>query len=651
MWENERRKVLKLLLFVGAGGILLSEGADLWSIRDGKRKPSSDNQSDFTDALGAGGEALSKAGPLYDLVDQVDDRESIYRTDRFSGSSLDERVRGALNAMQSRVGGHGLVYVPQGRYRWESLLELNANRFDGPVFVVHPEATITIDSQWAFDLFSPDKLNKPRAKFIFLGGIWKSTANERLSGWIRSKDQYGVEVSPTELRNCSIGIWKRNIAGFSEGWYHHDMRFSDCRIGIRESIPNSSDTGKEEGWPTSSFDQTTHARLTFEGFETAIWREGSSSQCRPAPLLTFRSDREDATGIIFNGLNRGAGAGATTGTLYQPVWAGDDGRVLDTRHPNPPSVIDPRISGSNTRLYTEVEPHSTTAGQSWMHLHDAATMHWDPDSDRLPRPVESIGSYDGTLQKRIAAAVEDLPDGGTVFLPARDEYSLDHTITLDVTDENLAIATLPNTIVRVNTDRAFTVSGDGTCTIIGGAWLHGETGGTWLQSKATNLRVSPRLIREADRAIQAEPAGKGDHVIHDVFCNWVKHPLRIGGAGCRHLIIMNQTQRGFETAHRFDAPIENLEATRIVFTPHENEHVCVDTNASVSGTYFNPQDEAPKSGGGIVFDNRDADTVPGFIEGWFWGKEYELELWRGTKPRYWPDDYSRVDSALVPRPE
>jgi hypothetical protein len=177
-----------------------------------------------------------------------------------------------------------------------------------------------------------------------------------------------------------------------------------------------------------------------------------------------------------------------------------------------------------------------------------------------------------------------------------------------------------------------------------------------MQTDVPNLDASPSEVRGygSGHGIKATPRAKGTYRVYDLrFIHTTNDGaasdlacVAIGGEGCARLYISHVETENIKCGYRFTASIDEFIGMRLSAHPWNDGAVFADTDAAVSGTWFNPKWEAPGVTGSVVFDNSDTSDPAAVVEPWPWGGDQSIELWRGTKPRQFPDTDTRVASAF-----
>lgn len=559
----------------------------------------------------------------------------VYDATAFSGSTLAEQVTNAFAAMESEVDGRAIVWVPAGSYSWDTTVSVSTGSVWGPMFLFDTDARIDVGADWAFD-FSPANewylVNDQRTAVKVVGGQWTN----RGTGTIRARDIYRGLFAPVSVTGGVYGLEVLRDGGWSEGWSVRDAVFE----GVDKPIYFNS----------QSADQQLLANLTFRDFEKAVHID-ASAQNYTAVNLRFENARTGAVGMHFETY--------TTGTIYNPQWTSSTGTLFRFGDYAKPSVVDAEVaSGAQFSIVDEGGDAVTSSGVPWQggHLSPLVT----DGGPTLNGPVVRTDVYDGSLPVRVEAAAADLPNGGTILVPGSQSKLWDATASIALDGRDIAIVTPENARIDVTTSGwALDVSGDGTFAVYGGYWDGNDSSPGWLTTDVPNLDASPTEVRSfgTGSGIDAAPRSKGRYRVYDMrfihTTTAASNPdavacVQLGGAGCAELHVMHIELENMKRGFRFDAPVDSFHGMRVSAHPWNDNAIFAETNASVDGTWFNPKWEAPGLTGTAVFDNESTSSPPPVVEPWAWGGEQGVELWRGTKPQFFPDYDTQVSSAHVP---
>jgi hypothetical protein len=536
--------------------------------------------------------------------------------------------------MASETDGRALVWIPAGNYSWDQTIQFDSGSVLGPMFLFNTDARIEVTADWAFDFDAANEwtlVNDARTSVHVVGGQWTN----RGTGTVRANDIYRGFFSPVRVTGGTHALLVTNGIGFCEGWTIRDAVFDGVDRPIR--------------FDSGSADQQLLANLTFRDFQKAVHYKDSSGQNYTAAELRFENPRSDAVGMHFEIY--------TTGTIYHPVWTGNDGTVFQFDGTAIPSIVDADVA-DGASLHIGTDP-KTSSGVSWQQGHTSPIL--SEGGPELGGAVRRTDAYSGTLPEQIEAAVADLTDRGAVIVPGTGTYSWDSTATLELDGREIDVLIPPNVRVDVSVnDWALNVTGDGRFGVYGGFWQGQRTPSQpgWLTTDIPNLNVTAKAITDFTHGsgIVASPRSKGTYRIFDTklqnFGEFTspgqEASVEIGGAGCSRLLVSHVETAFTSMCYRFDAPIDEFHGMRTSAHPNVDDATFADANAAINGTWFNPKWEAPGDANSVVFDNEDIDSPAAVVESWSWGNSEEVELWRGTKPQFFPEIDTRVSTAHVP---
>ncbi|WP_058995650.1 hypothetical protein [Haloarcula sp. CBA1127] len=607
-----------------------------------------DDLSTVSDNIG--GDQLSKMSTLsvadvyLSLVNDLDDRsQAVYDATTFDGSSLAHQVENAMSAMGSEIDGRAVLEVPAGTYSWDKTVEIDTGSVLGPMLCFANDAAIDVTADWAFNVRRSGDgsnyyglTNDPRNQVQVYGGKWTLQG----TGWMSAVDIYRGLIAPVVIRGGTHGLLVRDGQDFSEGWSVRDVTFE----GVSEPIRFNCQSG----------DQQLLANLTFRDFQTGVFLDQASGQNLTASNLVFESPRSDAVGLRFNKY--------TTGTVYGAVWTGSTGALLwNDGNYTRPSVVDADIADGGS-LWKGLEPDASS-DVPWQQCQDSPVVV--DGGPQITAPVVRTDSYSGSLADQIEAAAGDLSDGGTILISGQDSYDIGRTISLTLGGRDISVVSAWNVRFNVTTSGwTFDVTGDGYFGIFGGFW-HGQNDGSkpgWLTTDVPNLDVAVNAVWffPGGSGINATPRSKGSYRIFDTrfhkICETNEVDLasnacvQIGGSGCAELLLSHIETSETKRCYRFNAAVDDFHGVRLSAHPwSENDGAkFAETNASLTGTWFNVKWEAPRNSNSIVFDNSNTSSPADAVEPWSWADGEPVELWRGTKPQFFPGIDTRVDTAHIP---
>jgi hypothetical protein len=604
---------------------------------------------DIANATGSelsGKDTLSNTDVWLSLLQSGTDLSNVvYDATTFSGATLAQQVENTLSAMRSDVDGRAVLWVPSGSYTWDRTVNFDTGSVLGPTFHFSNEADIEVTADWAFDFQNANTwslANDQRTSVRIRGGKWTISG----TGLARSEDIYRGFFSPASVTGGTHALWSRNSDSWSEGWTVRDATFE----GVDEPLRFSS-AGVTGGSGTGSHDQQLLANITFSDFSKAVHYEGANCQNHTSAELRFENPRSGAIGMHF-GLY-------ATGTVYHPVWTGSTGTLFRFDDWSKPSIVDADVaSGADLFINNEGGDPTVTSGESWTQGHLSPII--TDGGPTVPTPVVRTDSYSGDLPAQVEAAAADLPSGGTVIIAGQGTHTLGSTVSISLNSRDINIVVPPNAWIDVTTSGwALEVTGDGHFGVHGGFWVGNDSSLGWLKTDVPKLDASPTEVRDFGNGsgIDAAPRSKGKYRIFDTrFIHTTNNSgnpgsvacVQIGGAGCSQLLMSHTETENITTGYRFNAPIDDFDGMRLSAHPWNDGAVFADTNAALGGTWFNTKWEAPGVANSVMFDNSDTSSPADVTEPWVWAGDEGVDLWKGTKPGFYPDVSVQTDTKFEP---
>jgi hypothetical protein len=590
--------------------------------------------ADTVDVTLSGMSTLSNVDVWHTLVGSgVDLSGVVYDATAYSGQTLAQQVENAYAAARSEVSGHALIRIPSGSYSWDRVVAIATGETFGVSFLFDTDAQVTVTSDWAFD-FTPANqwmlTNDQRTKPVVAGGAW----TVRGTGWVRARDIYRGFMAPRSVTGGTYGVYvdteSTSTGGFSEGWTIRDAVFE----GVSEPVY----------FYTGSADQQLLANLTFRDFDRAVYYDDSSGQNYTGANLLFENPRTDAVGMRFGKY--------TTGTVFNSQWMDGAGTAFVFDDWTKPSIVDPVVdSGAQFSVVNEGgDELVSTDAPDWQKGHSSPIL--TGGGPTAPTPVVRTDAYSGSLPARVEAAVEDLPNGGTVLIPGAASHSWDRTATIQLAGRDIAIVTTPNNWIDVSSGSwALDVRGDGYFGFFGGFWVGQESSsqGGFLTIESSDADLSPTEIRKFSHGpgIDARPVSKGRYRVYDLrYIHTAQasgtSAFQLGGAGCSQLLLSHTETENTNKCYRFDSPVDDFHGMRLSAHPWRDGAVFAETNAPLDGTWYNTKWEIPGRSNTVVYDNSGTDSPAALVEPWAWSNGQDIELWRGTKPQMFPDTSQRV---------